>query len=198
MRAVTAIGLCLLAAAGAWAGQPEAAGHGEGGAISPFAGDFGNALWTLVVFAVLLWVLGRYAWGPILRGLQGREQFIRSALEEAKRDRDQAAERLNEYAAKLAGARAEVEAILDEARRDADVVRQREEEKARAEAVEMVARARREIDLATETAVKELYTRAGRLATDVAARILKREIKPEDHERLIAESIAAIDRMEKN
>ena len=103
MRAVTAFALGLLAAAGAAAGQPEAAAHGEGGAISPFAGDFGNALWTLVVFAVLLWVLGRYAWGPVLRGLQGREQFIRAALEEAKRDRDQAEERLKEYAAKLAG-----------------------------------------------------------------------------------------------
>ena len=177
--------------------EPEAASS-EGGAISPFAGDVGTALWTVVIFVLLLWVLGKYAWGPILRGLQGREDYIRLALEKAKGDREEAGRRLREYEVKLAAARAEVDAILDEARRDADVLRQREEEKARAEAEQMVARAKREIDVAKETALKELYARTSHLATDAAGRILKREIKAEDHERLIAESIAAIERMELN
>lgn len=194
-RSTAAVVSLILLAAAAYAGEPEAAGHG-GGASNLFAGDLGNAVWTLVIFIALLWVLGRYAWDPILRGLQGREQFIRSALEEAKRDRDEAKGRLAEYEAKLASARAEVDAILDEARRDADQLRQREEQRARGEAEQIIARARREIEVATETAVKDLYSRASRLATAAAGRILKREVKPEDHERLIAESIEAIDRMD--
>jgi F-type H+-transporting ATPase subunit b len=197
---VALLALAALTPTAAFASQPEAAAEGahQAAGTSPFAGDVGNALWTLVVFAVLLWVLGKYAWGPILRGLQGREDYIRVALEKAKQDREQAEHRLREYEAKLAEARTEVDAILEEARRDADVLRQREEERAREESGQMIARAKREIDVAKDTAVKELYAQAGLLTTDAASRILKREIKPEDHERLIAESIAAIERMELN
>jgi F-type H+-transporting ATPase subunit b len=197
VASLTLLTLSLLPAFTAWADEPDAA-SGHGGTISPFAGDVGTALWTVVIFVLLLWVLGKYAWGPILRGLQGREDYIRQAMEKAKGDRDEAEQRLREYEVKLAAARAEVDAILDEARRDADVVRQREEEKTRAEAEQMIARAKREIDVAQETALKELYARASHLATDAAGRILKREIKAEDHQRLIAESIAAIERMELN
>lgn len=199
MRKLTLLLVSLLLAAPVYAAAvAEEGGHGGEGSINIFAGDVGNALWTLVIFLVLLWVLGKYAWGPVLSGLQGREEFIRGALEQAKQDRDAAEARLAEYEAKLATARHEVEAILDEARRDADVVRRREEEKAKEEAERMIARARREIEIASETAVKDLYARATQLATEAASRILGRELNPEDHERLVRESIAAVERMESN
>lgn len=171
----------------------EAHGAPEGGL---FAGDVGNAIWTVVIFVLALAVLGRFAWTPILNGLQGREQFIRNALAEAKNQRDEAEVRLREYEAKLAAARDEVDAIMDEARRDAEAVRLREEERAREEAEKTIARARREIEIAADTAVKDLYARAARLATAAAGAVLRREIRPEDHERLVAESIAALDRLE--
>lgn len=195
MRAVSAFALSLLTAGSAWAATPDG-GHGGGGAISPFAGDVGNALWTLVIFALLLWVLGKYAWGPILQGIQGREKFIRDALAEAKTQRDEAEARLREYEAKLAAARDEVDAIMDEARRDAEALRLREEERAREEAEKTIGRARREIEIAADTAVKDLYARAARLATAAASAVLRREIRAEDHERLVSESIAALDRLE--
>lgn len=195
MRAVSVFALSLLVAGSAWAGHPEA-GHGGGGTISPFAGDVGSALWTLIVFGVLIWVLGKYAWTPILQGIQGREKFIRDALAEAKTQRDEAEARLREYEAKLAAARDEVDAIMDEARRDAEAVRLREEQRAREEAEKTIARARREIEIAADTAVKDLYARAARLATAAASAVLRREIRPEDHERLVSESIAALDRLE--
>lgn len=173
--------------------------HGEGaGEPSIFAGDVGNALWTVVIFVVLLWVLGKYAWGPILDGLQGREQFIRESLEQAKRERDEAHQLLEKYDAKLASARQEVDEILDEARRDAQALREREEQKAREEAERMIERARREIDLATETAVKRLYGQASRLSVEVAGRILRRELKPEDHDRLIDDAVSSFERREAN
>jgi F-type H+-transporting ATPase subunit b len=174
---------CVLASAvPAWA-------SGEGGANNPFAGDIGNALWTLIIFVLVVVVLGKFAWGPILRALQKREDFIRSSLEAAKEDREQAEARLKEYEEKLHAARVEGTSIVQEARRDAEEVKRRIEQDAKAEADAMVERARREIGIATDTAVKELYALTARLSTDVAARIIRKELDKTQHERLIAESI---------
>lgn len=171
---------------------PALAAAAEGGEPSIFAGDLGNMVWTVVTFVLLLWVLGRYAWGPILERLQAREQFIRESLEEAKENRQEAEARLKEYEARLASARAEATEIVDEGRRDAEQVAQRVEEEAKQEAEKIVARARREIELAKEAAVKELFGIAGELATGVAEKIVRRELRAEDHQRLIDESLAAI------
>jgi|GEM_PF-169599 len=188
------------------AAQPEHGGveadgpgdeHGEGQG-SLFSGNFGNAIWTVVIFLALLWFLSKFAWGPILDGLQSREQFIRESLEQAKQHRDEAEARHREYEAKLAEARGEVEEILDEARRDAGVLRQREEDRAKEEAEQIIARARREIGIATETAVKDLYARASRLSVEVAQKILQRELKPEDHARLIDDAVRSFETRQPN
>ncbi len=165
-----------------------AAEGGGGGNI--FTGDLGNVIWTLVVFGLVVFVLGKFAWGPILEGLQQRENFISDSLEQARQDRDSAKEQLAKYEARLNDARAEATSIVEEGRRDAEVLRQRVEQEAREEAEKSVARAKREIDIARETAVSELYTLSGTLATSLASRIVGRELKPEDHERLISDSIA--------
>lgn len=174
-------------------GAEAAHGGGEGGL---FAGDVGNAIWTVLIFLLVLVVLGKFAWPPILQGLQARENFIRDALAEAKQQRDDAEVRMREYEAKLSAAREEVDGIMDEARRDADVLRQREEARAKEEADKIIARARREIEIASETALQVLYSRAARFATTAATAVLRREIRAEDHEHLVAESIAALDRLE--
>src|SRR6476469_827879 len=92
----------------------------EEAVLSPFAGNLGNALWTLVIFAIVVIVLGKFAWGPVLALLQQREEFIHRSLSDAKRDRDEAEARLKEYAAKLQSAHGEASRILDEARREAE------------------------------------------------------------------------------
>ena len=172
-----------------------AAGGGEN---NIFAGDFGNVLWTLVIFFLVLFVLGKYAWGPLLDSLKAREDFIHESLAAAKQDRDPAEARLTEYDDKLTEARAEATAIVEEGRRDAEVLRQRVEEEARGEAEKMIERAKREISIAKETAVKDLYTLSGTLATDIAARIVGRELKAEDHQRLIEESISELEQLGPN
>ncbi len=175
-----------------------AAASGEGGDGNIFTGDLGNIIWALVVFGLVVLVLGRFAWGPILEGLQQREDFIRDSLETAKQDRDQAEHRLKQYDDKLSEARAEATAIVEEGRRDAEVLRQRIDEEARAEAEKTIERAKREIGIAKETAVKELYTLSGNLATEIASRIVGRELKPEDHQRLIEESIGELEQQGPN
>jgi len=188
-RALAALVTLVLVAAPVAA---QEGGHGEAAANNPFAGDIGNALWTLIIFVLVLVVLGRYAWGPILKNLQAREAFIFESLEKAKRDRDEAEARLRQYEERLASARAEASAIVDEGRRDADVVKRRIEEDAHKEADRMIERARREIRIATDTATKELYSLSARLATEMATRIIGKELTLHDHERLIADSIDAL------
>lgn len=177
--------ICVAALANA----SPALAAGDGGAGSPFAGDIGNALWTLVIFIIVVVVLGKFAWGPILNALKQREQFIHDSLAQARKDREDAEARLREYEKKLTAAHAEATAIVDEGRRDADALRRKIEENARSEAEAIVARARREIAVATDTAIKELYDVSGKLATEIASRMIRKELDPKAHERLIAESI---------
>lgn len=169
---------------------PALAAGGEGASSGNiFTGDVGNIVWTLVVFLLVVFVLGKFAWGPILDGLKQREDFIHDSLKKAQQARDEAVAQLKQYEDRLATARGEASAIVEEGRRDAEAVRRANEAKAKEETELMLQRAKREIGIAKETAIKELYTLSGRLATDIAAKIVQRELKPEDHERLIREAI---------
>ena len=163
-----------------------------------FAGDIGNAVWTLVIFVLVIVVLGKFAWTPLLEALQKREDFIRDSLEVAKEDRLAAEAQLKEYEEKLAKAQGEATEIIEEAKRDAETLRARLEEKARQESENMLDRARREIDIAKQSAVKELYSTSAQLATDIAGRVLQRELTAADHERLIEESIGELENLNKN
>ena len=167
-----------------------AAEEGRGsGQPSLFAGDLGNVIWTLVIFGVLLVVLGKFAWGPILAALQKREQFIRDSLAQAKKDRAQTEARLEQIEQRLHAARDDASAIVEEGRRDGEVVKRKAQQEARQEAEAMLERAKREIGLARDTAVKELYDLTAMLATEAASRIIAKELDAKEHERLIAESI---------
>jgi len=167
-------------------------GHAENESLSPFQGNLGNALWTLIIFFLVLFVLGKFAWRPILDALQKRESFIRDSLESAKRDREEAEVRLKEYEQQVRKARDEASAIVDEGRRDAGVVRKRIEEDARKVSQEMLERAKREIGIARDSALSDLYGQAADLAMTLARDVLKRELSPEDHQRMMHEALQQI------
>ena len=169
-----------------------------GGEVNLFAGDVGNAIWTLVIFVLVIVVLGKFAWGPLLNALQQREQFIRNSLQEAKNDREAAEARLQEYESRLQEATTEATKIVEEGRQEADKAKARIEETARTEADKMLDRAKREIDLARQSAIKDLYATSAELATDIAGKVLKRELSSQDHERLIQESIEELNRQDRN
>ena len=165
-------------------------------ALSPFAGDFGVALWTLVIFLLVVWVLGKFAWGPVLGALQGREEFIRQSLIDAKRERQEAEAHLKEVEERLSKARSEASEIVDQGQRAASRLKSELEESARQEADALVARARQEIDLAREAAVKDLYSQGTDLVIELAERVVRRELSAADHERLIAEAVDELGRLE--
>lgn len=174
-----------------------ASSGGEGG-VSPFAGDVGNALWTLVIFLLVVLVLGKFAWGPLLNALQSREQFIRESLEQAKEDREEAKAQLAQYEERLGEARGEATAIVEEGRRDAEEVQRRIEAKAQEEADKMIKRAKREIEIAKQTAIHDLFAQAADMATDLAGRIIHKEMDASTHAQLVTEAIAELKLPDRN
>ncbi len=182
----------FLAAALVPASLVLAEGDAHSESVSLFAGDFGNAIWTLAIFALLLIVLGKFAWGPILKALQQRESFIHDSLSQAKKDRLDAEARLKDLDARLASARDEATGIVNEGRKDAEALKRKIEHDARQEADAMVERAKREIGLARDSAVNEIYSLTAALATSAAGKIIAKEIDPQRHEQLITDSIAEL------
>ncbi len=174
-------------------GEGAGGEHGHGPKYELLTIDGLTALWTIVVFLVLLVVIRAAAWNPIQKVLTEREKFITDSLQQAKSDREEAEARLREYGEKLEAARVEATAIVAEARRDAEVVKHKIEDEGKEEAAATLQRAKREIAVATDTAVKQLYTLSADLATNVASRIIRKELDPKEHERLIAESIEELE-----
>lgn len=162
----------------------------EGAEPNLFAGGLANALVTLIIFGIVVLILSKAAWKPILKILNERERTIRDSIETARREREEAERLLSEYKAQLANAREEATAIVAEGRRDAEAVKQRLHEEARQEADELVQRARREIQLATDTAVKDLYDRTADVAVSLASSIIQKELTTRDHEQFVKESLA--------
>jgi F-type H+-transporting ATPase subunit b len=160
--------------------------------LSPFAGNVGNAIWTLAIFVIVVIVLGKFAWGPVLGLLHDREDFIHRSLSDAKRDRDNAEATLKEYSAKLQSAQAAAITMIEEARRDAARLRDELREKAKAEADAILKKAERQIELETARATQQLRAEAVDLSVTIASKLLQRNLTKEDNERLITEALSQV------
>lgn len=173
--------------------------HGNAQGEHPKTGlmhwDFGEALWSIAVFVVLLIILRVAAWKPILQGLKDREAFIRDSLEEAKREREKAQQQQLEFEEKLRKSREEAAALVEEGRRDAEETRKRIVAEAKAEAEAVADRAKREIELARNDALQKLHDQTVAISTLVAGKMIHRELNAADHESLINESIAEMTKM---
>lgn len=179
------------------AGLPTAAAADPGESPNIFNSDIGNFVFTLIIFGGLVYVLGKFAWRPLLNVLNEREKVLRESLERAQRQRQEAEALLAEYQAQLHRARDEASAIVAEGRRDAEVVRRKLQDQARREAEEVLARARREIQLATDSARKLLHDEVADLAVQLAGRVLHKELSATDHRALVEESLKEMQAGEK-
>ncbi len=142
----------------------------------------GVMVWTVLTFLIVVTILARLCWKPIIRSLDAREHRIREALEASERAKADAERIQKESSAILDRARAEADEVLAESRRDASVLREGLLKDAREESARTVERAKREVALAEQKAKDEIRREALALSFDLAERILKREIKPSDHE----------------
>lgn len=146
-------------------------------------------LWAVVVFVLLFLILRTKAWGPILEGLQKREEHIRSAVEEAKTARAETSRLQAQYKAEMDAKFAEIPKIMEEARRDAEALKEELRSQSNKEITADRQRLRREIDSARDQALKEIWEQAAQLATLISAKVIGKSLTGDDHRRLIDESL---------
>lgn len=169
--------------------------HGEAGGKVDVADKFGLkrydlGIYTLIVFGLLFFILGKFAWGPMMRGLDAREASLRKTHDDAEAARAESQKALAEVQARLAQAADEVRAMLEEARRDAQVVKDQMKADTAGEIQAERERIRREIEMARDQALQDIYQQAVQLAALVSTKAVKRELTPADHTRLLDEALA--------
>lgn len=173
-------------AAGHEAGDGEHASHGN---THPLSADPDLAIFTAIIFGLLLLILGKFAWGPIRQALDDRENFVATQLDEAKQRHEDARRLLKEHEQKLAGATDEVRALLDQARKDADMQKQAILGEAQQAAAAEKDRALREIGAAKNEALQDLADKSVGTAVDLAGRIVGRQLDNKDHANLIEDAL---------
>jgi F-type H+-transporting ATPase subunit b len=152
----------------------------------------GLIFWTAVTFALVLGILWKFAWNPILGALEAREEAIRKTIDDAERLQAEAKKLLEQHEARLAEARTEGNRILDEARQAGDRLKGDVMDKARTEAEQVVARARRQLELETDQALETIRNEAAGLAIRVAEKVIQRSLTEEDHRRLAEQAVDEI------
>jgi F-type H+-transporting ATPase subunit b len=146
--------------------------HGGG----PLSVEWPMFFWFLAVFLIAGWILKKFAWQPILDGLEKRENDIRASIENAERVRQELAELDERRRVSLAEADAKAKEILDAARKAAVEAARVIEHKARDEANILLDNARREVKTATESARAVLRREASEVAVGLAGKILRDQL----------------------
>jgi F-type H+-transporting ATPase subunit b len=159
-----------------------------------FGVDLGLSIWTIVVFLIVFGVLAKYAWGPIMAGLEARESGIQGSLDEAARMRAEAQGLLEEHRKQVAAARHEAQEIVAASRAAGDRVRQEIEAKAREESDRMLERARKEIERERDQAIESLRKESVELALGAASRLLQQKLDSDADRKLVEGYLGGLDR----
>jgi F-type H+-transporting ATPase subunit b len=172
----------------------DKAGHGHAAVPALLHHEWGLIFWSAVTFGVVLFVLKKTAWGPILEGLEKRERTIADAIATAQKDRAEAAKVLEEHKKQLAKVRDEAQSILNETTLDAKRIVDEAHAKAAAEAEATRQRALRDIEMAKAKAVDELRRSSIDLALVLAEKVIGSEVNREKQRTLVEDFVKAYER----
>lgn len=178
MRLLTTILISLLVCSSALASENRTGESGQG----IFSGSFADALWTVVAFVVLLAVLGKFAWKPLLNSLKAREAHIQQQIESAESARKKAEQMLEDY--KLQGLQ-----VVQKATDQAHQLEQEVMERTRQEVLATKRKAQADVEYARVAASQQLWQEAGDMLLTLGGEVLGRTITHEDNLRLICEAI---------
>jgi F-type H+-transporting ATPase subunit b len=153
----------------------------------------GLMIWTIVSFAITLFVLWRFAFGPIQAQITARRERIRQSVDEADHARDEARKLLEEHRSLIGQARAESEQILAEARRVADAQRERVREETEADRHRRLEEIERQIEAETQRALGAIRAAVAELSLVAASKVTGKVLDDEDHRRLIDEAVSELD-----
>jgi F-type H+-transporting ATPase subunit b len=182
-------------------GKAHAAGHGEHDLTdlseangTPSIADpaeikFDMAIFSFVVFLLVLIILTKFAWKPIAHGLEAREKGIEDKIEQARLAAEKATEQLKAYEARLAAATQEAQQIVGEARKTAETAKEKILAEAQALAQREREKAVADITAAKNLALREIAEKSVDTAIGLARNIIRREVRPGDHEQLIKDAL---------
>lgn len=167
-----------------------AAAAQEGEPVNLLSPNGGLMFWTLLIFIVLLVVLSRFAFKPLLAAVEAREKQLQDAIEGARRDREEAAELAARQREALEATRTDAQRIIAEGRKAGESLRAEMLEHTRQEQQQLLERARQEIALETERAIAALRREAVDLAIAGASKVIERNLDDAGNRRLIENYLA--------
>jgi len=160
------------------------AAEGEGKS-NPMEPQPALAIWTVVVFLGLFWVLRRYAWKPLSEALHQREEHLEHTLLQTEKVRNESEQLLAEHRRLMAQADERVKSIFDKAQKEAQTSGEEIIKLARAEAEAARDRAQREIATARDQALADIWSQTANIAVSVAGRVLSKQLGEDEHRRLL-------------
>jgi F-type H+-transporting ATPase subunit b len=171
---------------------PAAAEHAAAPNVFALTGNV--MFWTLVIFAILFFVLAKFAFPPILGYAAAREQRIQEAIDAARKDREESQRILEEQRQALAKAHSEAQSYIADAQKTAERVRKEILEKARTEQEELLVRAKREIEDERLRAVDSLRREAVDLAVAAASKLVEKRLDSQEDRRIVTEFLSHVEK----
>src|ERR687895_1141059 len=173
--------------------------HGGGGGEEESGGSFlvspelGLMIWTLLLFGATLFILNKLVFPRISEALDRRSKAIEDSIEHAERSKREADELLEEYRARLREAREQAEDITVRARKAADSLADEAKAQATQQREELLAATRRDIEAETRRALDEIRKEVANLTVIATEKVTRKSLTPDDHRRLIEESLREVD-----
>jgi F-type H+-transporting ATPase subunit b len=169
-----------------------AEGEEEGGSflVSP---DIGLMIWTLLVFGICLWILGKFVFPRIAAALDRRQKAIEESIDTAEHIRKEAEQILAEYRERLAEARSQADEIVARARKTGEAAETEILAEARGKREEMMEQTRRDIEAETRRAIQEIRSEVADLTVLATEKVTRKTLTDADHKRLVEEALSELD-----
>ena len=158
--------------------------------VSP---NVGLMIWTLLVFGISLWILGKYAFPRIAEALDRRQKAIEESIDAADRTRKEAEEILAEYRERLAEARGQADEIVARARKTGEAAENEIVTDARAKREEMMEQTRKDIEAETRRAIQAIRAEVADLTVLATEKVTRKSLNEDDQRRLVEEALSELD-----
>ena len=170
-------------------------GGSSGGSSGSFliTPNVGLMIWTLILFAISMYILAKLAFPRITDALDRRQHAIEESIETAEETRRQAGALLDEYRARLAEAREQAQEIIDRARKAAETHERDTEAEAKARREQLMERTRREIEAETRRAIDEIRREVADLTVMATEKVTRKTLSDDDQRRLVEEALGELD-----
>ena len=154
--------------------------------------DPGLFVWTILTFLLLLFVLAKFAWKPLLKMLKDREELIRSSLEDAEKANEKLEKLNSEGEAIVNQARSEAQTILSEGKAAATKLKEETLAGAKEQAKNIISEAEKQINVEKDKAINEIKSEVVNLSLNISKKLINKNLSPEDNKALIDESLSNV------